>query len=319
MQMLAGIYITTEQFGKAKEWYLKACTNDTSVFVLKQIGWCCDKLLQDQEAEYYYIKAINLDPDDYQPVFRLGNLYKDQRDYEQAIAVTDSFLTRHPDNREVTRLSGYAHYLNQTFRKSIARYQCSLELSDSSAFVLKYLGYSYFKLAEYPNAIKYMEKVYTVDSSDADLCWALGLAHDVPQNIRYFERAITLGLPVLTAMAKVYLDLSLAYTKAWRYNEALDALNNALSLRPGDAGVIYKLAVHYDNWMDDKLSALKYYKEFMATHPDDSSDYFMTGISVVNRSDYDQAERRIKDIEQTAASVVEADTLTGPEELKLTE
>jgi tetratricopeptide (TPR) repeat protein len=164
-----------------------------------------------------------------------------------------------------------------------------------------------------------MEKVYTVDSSDADLCWALGLAHDVPQNIRYFERAITLGLPVLTAMAKVYLDLSLAYTKAWRYNEALDALNNALSLRPGDAGVIYKLAVHYDNWMDDKLSALKYYKEFMATHPDDSSDYFMTGISVVNRSDYDQAERRIKDIEQTAASVVEADTLTGPEELKLTE
>jgi hypothetical protein len=57
----------------------------------------------------------------------------------------------------------------------------------------------------------------------------------------------------------------------------------------------------------------------MATRPDDFSEYFMTGISVVNRSDYDQAERRIKDIEQTDASVMEADSLTGPEKLILQE
>ena len=313
MQLLANLYLTTEKYFQAKTWYLKACAGDTSEYLLKQIGYCYDKLTLDDSAVYFYLKAIAYDSNDYQPVFRLGNLYKDGRNYEKALAVTDTFLARHPENRDITRLSGYIHYLNQTFRKAVSRFEHSYELSDSSLFVNKYLGYSYFKLNEFKNAIRYMEKVYAVDSSDAELCYALGLAHDVPVSIRYFKAALALGLPMLNALPQVYSDLSLALTKDHKYDEALQALFDARRLAPGDMALVYKIAVHYDNWMDNKPMALKYYKDFLLLRNDTSSPYIVTGTAVIDRQDFDHAARRISDIEAVSThSVVESDSIQLP-------
>jgi len=159
------------------------------------------------------------------------------------------------------------------------------------------MGYSYFKMNDFPNAIKYLEKVYALDSSDAELCYALGLAHDPPENIKYFYAAINLGLPIVTILSQVYSDLSLALTKAWRYDEALEVLYKAHELAPRDISIIYKIGMHYDNWMDDKKMALKYYKAFLATRTDSTSEYIVTGSSVFTQGDYIHAENRIKDIE----------------------
>jgi tetratricopeptide (TPR) repeat protein len=310
MQLLAGTYMTLEQYDQARLLYLKACRNDTSVFLLKQLALCYEKIMQDDSAIYCYQRAMVFDPEDYQPVFRLANLYKAQREYDLGIAITDTFLLTNPENRDVSRLSGYLHYLNKDFNGAIKQFRHSINLTDTSAFVHKYLGYSYFKLNEFTNTIRYLEKVYAIDSSDAELCYALGLAHDVPKNIRYFNAAINLGSPVINVLAQVYQDLSLALTKAWRYDEALDALTRASQLVPNDIALLYKIGVHYDNWMDDKPMALKYYRDFMATRSDTSAQYIITGTSVIMQSDYLHTARRIKDIEASLsrAPVVAKDT-----------
>jgi tetratricopeptide (TPR) repeat protein len=297
MHLLATICMTMEQYGRAKSYYLKACINDTSVFLLKQIGLCYEKEVVDDSAIYYYRRAMIWNSDDYQPVFRLGNLYKDQRKYGLGIAVTDSFLLKHPENRDINRLSGYLQYLNQSFTKAIERFNQCLSIGDSSLFVHKYLGYSYFRNADHPNAIKYLEKVYAVDSMEAELCYALALSHDPPENLRYFNSAINLASPIVTVLAQVYGDLSLALTKNWQYDEALQALLKARELLPGDVALTYKIGIHYDNWMDDKPMALRYYKEFLSTRTDTASSYIITGTSVINQEDYTHAENRIRDIE----------------------
>lgn len=298
MQLLAGSYFTTEQYEKAKKLYLQACEQDTSVFLLKQAGLCCEKLLQDEEAIFFYMRAIHWDPLDYQPAFRLANLYKNLREYDMGIAVADSFLQRVPDNRDVMRLCGYLHYLNKDFPTAISRFEQSLALSDSSVFVHKYLGYSYFKQNEFSKAIVNLEKVFAVDSSDAELCYALGLAHDVPKNIRYFKTAINQVTPAIAMLSTVYQDLALALTKNWKYDEALAALLKARELIPGDPAVLYKIAIHYDNWMDDKALAVKYYRDFLETKSAlGEGEYVVTATSIVSKEDYEHAGTRILDIE----------------------
>ncbi len=310
MQLLANLQLATEKFDQAKIWYTKACANDTTGYLLKQIGYCYSRLSRNDSAVYFYLKAIANDPHDYQPVFRLGNIYKDQRKYNEALAITDTFLTGNPENKDVVRLSGYIHYLNQSFKNAIDRFKRSYELADSSLFVNKYLGYSYFKLNEFKNAIRYMEKVYAVDSSDVELCYALALAHDVPQSIRYFNAAIDLGLPALKILPQLYSDLSLALTKDWKYDEALEALYTAQRLAPMDQALVYKIAIHYDNWMDDKKMAVKYYKDFLSGLTDTTSAYIVTPTSVIYKQDFIHAQNRINDIEfKTGRNSVISDTV----------
>ena len=316
MQLLAGTYFTTEQYDKAKELYLRACDQDTSVFLLKQAGLCCEKLLQDEEAIFYNKRAMVWNPDDYQPTFRLANLYKNLREYDSGIAIADSFLKRVPDNRDVIRLCGYLHYLNKDFHKAINRFEQSVALSDTSLFVHKYLGFSYFKQNEFPKAIFYLEKVFALDSTDTELCYALGLAHDVPENIRYFKVAINQVTPAIAMLATVYQDLALALTKDWKYNEALAALMKARELMPSDPSILYRIGVHYDNWMDDKAMAVKYYRDFLETKSAiGEGSYVVTATSVLTKQDYDHAGNRVHDIESaiTPTPVILSDTTMKPD------
>ncbi|MBN1143542.1 MAG: tetratricopeptide repeat protein [Bacteroidales bacterium] len=304
MQLLAGSYFTTEQYDNAKELYLRACGQDTSVFLLKQTGLCCEKMLQDEEAIFFYKRAIYWAPDDYQPAFRLANLYKNLRDYDMGIAVADSFLKRVPDNRDVTRLCGYLHYLNKDFPKAISRFEQSLALSDTAVFVHKYLGFSYFKQNEFPKAIINLEKVFAIDSTDTELCYALGLAHDVPENIRYFRAAIYQVTPAIAMLSTVYQDLALALTKDWKYHEALAALMKARELMPSDPAILYKIGVHYDNWMDNKEMAVKYYRDFLETRSALGEEFYaVTATSVITKADYEHAGNRIHDMEAAMTSM----------------
>jgi tetratricopeptide (TPR) repeat protein len=315
MQLLAGTCITNEQYPKAKQLYLTSCQGDTTAFLLKQLASCYEKLGQDDSVIFYCQRAILWNPDDYQPVFKMANLYKNQQEYKKGIAIADSFLSRIPDNRDVNRLSGYLHYLNKEFPKAIERFQQCINLSDTSIFVHKYLGYSYFKLNEFANAITNLEKVFAVDSTDAEMCYALALAHDPPKNIRYFNTAINLTSPIINKLSIVYQDLALALTKAWKYDDALEALMKALELTPRDPAILYKIGVHYDNWMDDKSMALKYYRDFLSTRGGNTdTPYVITSTSVITQSDYDHAESRIQDIELslTPPAMVSDTIITSP-------
>jgi len=297
MQLIAGIYVTLEKFGEAGYYYQQACRNDTSGFLLKQIGLCYEKVMDDELAIDHYTKAIRWSPGDYQPVFRLANFYKNKLKFDLGIGVADSFLSRGHINKDVVRLSGYLHYLNLDFPAAIERFGHSLVLGDSSQFVWKYLGYSYFKLNDFPNTITYLGKVFQIDSSDVELCYALALAHDVPENIRYFYTAINLTSPAIPILSDLNRDLSFALTKDRKYDEGLEAILIALELTPRDASLIYKVGIHYDNWMDDKATALKYYRDFMKTRTDPHAPFIVSGTTIIDQEDYRHAEMRIKDIE----------------------
>ena len=296
LHLIAGTCMNNGQYARALEYYLTACAGDTTAFLLKQIAACCEKTGSVDSAILFYNKAIACDPDDYQPVFRLANLYKNLDDYESGILVTDQYLIREPDNLDVNRLNGYLQYLMRNFSISAERFQHCSDLKDTSAFINKYLGYSYFRLGKYDRTVEYLGKVLGTGNEDAEMYYVMGLCHDVPVNIAYLDTAIRMVTPAVSFLSEVYQYLALALTKTAAYDSALALLLKAHELTPDDIQLLNKIGTHYDNWMENKPMALKYYRDFLATRS--FVVHQITNGKPVFDYEYKMVEDRIRELER---------------------
>ncbi|MBN2349590.1 MAG: hypothetical protein JXJ22_12155 [Bacteroidales bacterium] len=303
VQQLADSYYANEQYNAAKEYYNVSLKKDTVFYLVKQIAKCLDNSGKADSAILYYECALELNPDDFQSVQRLANLYIKEEDYEKGIKITDFYLLSDSGNVKILRLSGYINFLLKNYIKAAERFYSCIQLGDTSTFVNKYLGYSYFKLKEYAEAKDYLEIAFIEDSLNADLCYALGLSCSLSYykklGIDYLEKAIELIVPPPESLSRIYQDLALAHTGYYQYKEALDAYFKAFDLMPDDTLLIFSIASHYDNWIKDKYTALKYYKIFMKTRP--KQDRSLPVLPVEGGlvvSYYDFTDRRIKEIEE---------------------
>jgi tetratricopeptide (TPR) repeat protein len=302
LQLAAGTSFYNGKYNKALEFYAAACKDDTTAFLVKQIAACCEKTGRIDSAIVFYKKAILWDPDDYQPVFRLATLYKNIDDYESGILVTDQYLDRYPDNLDVNRLNGYLQYLMRNFSKSAERFQRCSDLKDTSVFINKYLGYSYFRLNKYNRTVEYLGKVLGTGNADAEMYYVMGLCYDVPVNIAYFDTTIRMVTPAVNFLSEVYQYLALALTKTASYDSALALLLKARQLTPDDIRLLEKIGTHYDNWMDDKPLAIKYYRDFLSTRSADIKQP-ANGAPVFDY-EYKMVEDRIRELEKQMAPPV---------------
>ncbi len=303
IQNLANSYYMDDDFEQAKKYYLTAYAADSTFYLSKQLAKCYDNLEIIDTAILYYQKVISLNPADFQSAYRLANLYKQKEDYKKGISLTDSFLNRDSTNIKMLKLSGSLHFLDKNFSKSIARFEKCIALNDTSDFVNKYIGYSYFKTEKYEKAKDYLEKAYLQDTMNAELCYTLGLSCDYSiykkLGIKYLNKTIDLVTPAPEFLSRIYQDLGTAYTGYYKYEEALEAYLKGYELNPNDTLLIFKVASHYDNWIKDKNKALTYYQKFMETRPKDRKPlptmHVEGGIVV---SYYDYVERRMKEIKE---------------------
>ena len=301
IQQLANSYFQLDDFETAKRYYISAYTNDSTFYVARQLGKCYENLDSVDTAIYYYQIALILNPSDFESTYRLANLYKLSEEYANGIALSDTYLLLDSSNFKMLRLSGFLHFLNKSYDISVKRFERCIALGDVSDFVIKYLGYSYFKTSEFELAKDYLEKAFLKDTLNADLCYTLGLACDYSiykkLAIYYLNKTIDLLTPSPEYMSHVYQDLAIANTGYSKFNDALDAYLAAYELTPNDTLLIFKIASHYDNRRNDKETALFYYQKFMDTRPRNRNALLkMPGMMVV--SYYDYVEKRMADIKE---------------------
>ncbi len=301
VQQLADSYYQADNFSLAKQYYLTAFRSDSAFHLSRQLARCYENLEMLDSAKYYYRIALSFVPDDYQSTYLLANLFKLSEEYDKGIALTNSYLPRDSTNIKMLRLNGFLYFLNKDYPISRARFERSIALNDTSTFVFKYLGYSYFHTSEFEQAKDYLEKAFLQDTLNADLCYALGLSCDYSVykelGIYYLNKTIDLLIPAPSYLSQVYQDLAHVYTGNYKYNEALGAYLTAYELTPADTLLIFTIASHYDNWLKDKTTALIYYQKFMDTRPKNNKPLpKMPGVMVL--SYYDYVERRMSEIRE---------------------
>ncbi len=195
-----------------------------------------------EEAESYYLRALELDPEFERAGFNLARALAEQERYGEALALLEELLLSDPDNLQVTEALAYVEYRRGNMADALRLYESVLEVSPFRGDVLYNLGVLLLEEDKELEARDYLARAYEVSPADPDVLYAYSEA--LFRTGRGEE-----GLSVLDDLREIG-DLPEGYlrTTAGRYAEAefyADALvlyDRLLVEVPGDPQALFQKA-----------------------------------------------------------------------------
>ena len=211
------------------------------VLSLRRAG-LLDRLDRVPEAEAELRRLATQFPRAYQPMARLGDLYRGRQNWAPAITAYDAAIGRIGMPSMVHWPLFYARGIAleraKRWPEAEADFQRALSLNPEQPLVLNYLAYSWVELGQnLVEARRMLERAVDLRPNDGNIADSLGCAlyklGDIPGAVRWLEKAVE-----LESQSSVINDhLGDAYWAQGRRREALFQWRRALMLGPeGDEG-----------------------------------------------------------------------------------
>ena len=211
------------------------------VLALRRAG-LLDRLDRVPEAEAELRRLATQFPRAYQPMARLGDLYRGRQNWASAITAYDAAISRLGAPVVVHWPLFYARGIAldraKRWPEAEADFQRALSLNPEQPLVLNYLAYSWVELGQnLVEARRMLERAVELRPNDGNIAdslgWALYKLGDIPGAVRWLEKAVE-----LESQSSVINDhLGDAYWAQGRRREALFQWRRALTLGPeGDEG-----------------------------------------------------------------------------------
>lgn len=211
------------------------------VLALRRAG-LLDRLDRVPEAEAELRRLAAQFPRAFQPMARLGDLYRGRQNWAPAIAAYDAAIGRLGAPVVVHWPLFYARGIAleraKRWPEAEADFQRALSLNPEQPLVLNYLAYSWVEMGQnLVEARRMLERAVALRPNDGNIAdslgWALYKLGDIPGAVRWLEKAVE-----LESQSSVINDhLGDAYWAQGRRREALFQWRRALTLGPeGDEG-----------------------------------------------------------------------------------
>ena len=192
---LANAYFYQGRYGEAIDWYKKVETNNPSATIWNNIGICYQHLQNYNNAIEYYKKVERISPS-VALWNNMGICYKYLKDYENAIKCFQK-------SGNIDNLLDLANIYQQQGNniKAIEGYKIVVAMRPS-ATVWNNMGFCYFQLEEYDNAIYCFQKSNDIGNNgiawyNMGLCYAnkreLSTSKKLSKSKECFRRAAELG------------------------------------------------------------------------------------------------------------------------------
>lgn len=306
MQQLANVNYQNEDYKAACDYYLRAYNREPGHYLANKLRMCYDKLKDTENALFYSKIALEQSPEDFYSAYRLASLYQELELYDAGIAVADNYLKHDPAKLKMLQLKAYLLYLKKEYNSSVDGFKKCLLIGDTSEFTSKYLGYNYFNLREFETAIPYFKTALKTDSTNSNLYYRTGLSYHYMANNRAAEdclnKVLELITPEATLLADIHENLGEIQTGSFQPQKALDSFLLANKLNPSDTVLLFKIASHYQYWMEDIPKALLYYQKFIDTRPSPTNktagEDQQNGVSHYEVSYYDVAISRMEELKK---------------------
>ena len=201
-----------------------------------------DRLNRLPEAEAELRRLATQFPRAFQPMARLGDLYRGRQNWPSAITAYDAAISKLGAPVVVHWPLFYARGIAleraKRWPEAEADFQRALSLNPEQPLVLNYLAYSWVELGQnLVEARRMLERAVELRPNDGNIAdslgWALYKLGDIPGAVRWLEKAVE-----LESQSSVINDhLGDAYWAQGRRREALFQWRRALTLGPeGDEG-----------------------------------------------------------------------------------
>jgi tetratricopeptide (TPR) repeat protein len=201
-----------------------------------------DRLNRVPEAEAELRRLATQFPRAFQPMARLGDLYRGRQNWPSAITAYDAAISKLGAPVVVHWPLFYARGIAleraKRWPEAEADFQRALSLNPEQPLVLNYLAYSWVELGQnLVEARRMLERAVELRPNDGNIAdslgWALYKLGDIPGAVRWLEKAVE-----LESQSSVINDhLGDAYWAQGRRREALFQWRRALTLGPeGDEG-----------------------------------------------------------------------------------
>ena len=148
------------------------------------------------KAISFFLRAIELDPDDAAAYNNLGIAYNSQGNTTKAIELFEKAIELDPDYANPYYDLGIAYKAQGNYTKAIQSYEKAIELKPDYATAYNNLGIAYKNQGNFTKAIQSYEKAIELDPDDAYTYYNLGIAYynsNFDKALIYIKKAARLG------------------------------------------------------------------------------------------------------------------------------
>ncbi|HEX2937119.1 MAG TPA: hypothetical protein VHO72_17320 [Bacteroidales bacterium] len=250
-------------------------------FALKQSGICVLLLgnpMLFQMALRYLDRAAAVNPYDLSLYFRIANTCNTMRDFDRSIAVCQKGLAIDSTNTVIRTAMAYAQYHKSDFKNAIENFEKVKTQGDSSSFVVKNLGYAYYRDNQFEPARKHLTRaakmLYNEGVNEYDVYFFLGdvcvQLNDPKAALSFLQKADSLRYPSSEVQSKIYKSFATVYNSERDWANGAKFFEMAYNTNPEDKGSLLLWAYQCD-YMKDKNKAFELYTQFL--NSEESKDY----------------------------------------------
>jgi tetratricopeptide (TPR) repeat protein len=269
---LGDFYQQKENYQVAITYYLPIITKiDTlNYYAYKQLGLCYS-FVNEAKAYYYFNKARIINPADIYINVKMGNILITSKKYDQAIKICDEGLQQDSSSLTLQSIKAFAYYNKGEFEKVIVLFNKVLENGgDTSVFIAKNLGYSYFFLGEMKECHKYLDISINKNANSYD-CYiynAMACLQLGQPDLSLFNlyQADSMKYPGNDYQSRIYAEMGNVFNTKRDYVNGTKYLELSYKVDKEKFEVAYSLATQYE-YLKRKQEAIRLYKEIVNKAP----------------------------------------------------
>lgn len=236
-------------------------------------------------------EILTINPKDQSNALKLASLLVKTKQHTKAIEICDIGLLNDSTNKKLIRTKGVASFSIKEFEISEACFQYLYDEGDTTTFVLKRLGISFFQNNLYYYAQRHLMQAFQNNPNDLEICYFIGKCYlytDEPEKgLYYFDLVESLLQPDPKMLASLYMDKENIYSRLGNFKEALHCYQKAFEYNQKPE-YLFHIAMLYQNRLNDPKNALKSYERFLNLLPDeadsDSIDWPKGEVTVTLKS-----------------------------------
>jgi len=236
-----------------------------------------------RDAIHYYQTCLDLHGDNNYALFGLADCFKALKQFNRAIDIWEEYLKHDDKNITVLTRIADAYRKVRNFRKSNDVYLKVLEMEPENSYALIGLGHLHYDFKEFTAAKQYWEQMYQLNSDNVDIrvLTSLGNCHrklkTYEDGVKYFEKAIEVEPHNFYAL----FGLADCYRGLNQSEKSLKYWLKILERDPRNKVILTRTGDAYRQ-MGDLTLAEKYYRKALNIEFD---VYAIIGLALINKAE----------------------------------